>query len=287
MTTPREELEAALASLSDGQLRVLSDLATAMGQTSTPERLELLRLVGGFADAQVRQLRNVALAMNQPIRFTRGDGSTLVVGGFEAEFRARLQAHHGTHTSGMDRLAFESALFAACQQAGFAVAFAPSRTTRFWDLTIQGEQASVKTTQAKKLKRDVIEVSKLSEAAWIQDVRGARDRRLKTLELFKEFSDAVKRWYVLRIFETDPSWEYELLEIPVWIFGAPVQALPVDAFDSDGPRIAVKDPTTEQSLFTLVLDRSDAKITIKHLPIASCTVHGNWMFDKQGASRQP
>lgn len=280
MTTHKDELIAALSTLDDGQLRVLSELATGMGRTPNADRLELLQLVGGFADAQVRQLRNVALAMNRPITFAPGNHSALVVRGFEAEFRARLQAHHGTHTTGMDRLAFESALFAACQQAGFAVASAPSRTTRFWDLSIEGEQASVKSTQAKKLRREVVEISKLSEAAWIQDVRGARERKLKTLELFKVFSDAVKRWYVLRIFETDDSWEYELLEIPVWIFGAPVQALPVEVFDSDGPRIAVKDPATDQSLFTLVLDRSDAKITIKHLPIANCTVHGNWKFEK-------
>lgn len=280
MTTPRDELEAALAGLSDGQVRVLSELARGMGRTSNAERLELLRLVGGFADAQVRQLRNVALAMNRPIAFTPNGQSTLVVGGFEAEFRARLQAHHGTHTSGMDRLAFESALLAACERAGFAVAPAPTRTTRFWDLTIDGDRTSVKTTQAKGLKPDVIEVSKLSEAAWIQDVRNARDRRRKTLELFTDFSEAVKRWYVLRIFETDTAWEYELVEIPVAIFGAPIQALKVDDFDSDGPRIAVKDPATTQTLFRLVLDRSDAKITIQRLPKATCTVHGNWKFDK-------
>jgi len=280
MTTPREELEAALAGLSDGQLRALSELAPAMGRTTSPERLELLRFVGGFDDAQVRQLRNVALAMSRPITFTPGENSKLVVGGFEAEFRARLQAHHGTHTSGMDRLAFESALFAACQQAGFAVAPAPSKTTRFWDLTINGEQTSLKTTQAKGLSRKEIEISKLSEAAWIQDSRLIRDRWHNTLDLFKRFSDAVKRWYLLRIFETKTSWEYELLEIPVWVFDAPVQALTSDVFSSGAHRIAVKDPKTAQPLFTLVLDRSDAKVTIQHVPITSCTVHGNWKFDK-------
>lgn len=280
MKTPREELEAALLALSDGQLRALSELAPAMSQTPSPERIELLRLVASFDEVQVRQLRRVAIAMNRPITFTPGYNSNLVVGGFEAEFRARLQAHHGTHTSGMDRLAFENALLAACQQGGFAVVLAPSRTTRFWDLTINGDQTSVKTTQAKKLKRDEVEVSKLSEAAWIQDVRSARDRWHKTLDLFKDFSNTVKRWVVLRIFETDTSWEYELLEIPVWIFGAPVQALGVEEFAPDGPRIAVKDPLTAKHLFTLALDRSDAKITIKKLPKQNCTVHGNWKFDK-------
>jgi hypothetical protein len=278
--TTQNELEIALANLSADQIRVLSALARGMALASASERLELLELIGGFEEAQVRQLRNVALAMNRPIEFRAEGQSNLVVGGFEAEFRARLQAHHGTHTSGMDRLAFEAALFAACQQGGFVVALAPSRTTRFWDLSIDGEQTSVKTTQAKALKRDTLEISKLSEAAWIQDVRGARERRRKTLELFAEFSNAVKRWFVLRIFETADAWEYELVEIPVWIFGAPVQALEVDAFDSDGPRIMVKDPATGQNLFMLLLDRSDAKITIKRLPKSGCTVHGNWKFTK-------
>ncbi len=59
-----------------------------------------------------------------------------------------------------------------------------------------------------------------------------------------------------------------------------VQALVVGDFDSDGPRISVRDPATRGKLFTLALDRSDAKITIKHLPETSCTVHGTWTFDK-------
>ena len=158
-------------------------------------------------------------------------------------------------------------------------ASAPSRTTRFWDLSIEGDQTSAKTTQAKSLKRDVVEVSKLSEAAWIQDVRSARDRRERTLGLFREFTANVTRWYVLRIFETEAQWEYELLEIPVWMFDAAVQRLKVEDFDSDGPRIAVKD-SRGKDLYTLALDRSDAKITIKHMPKSNCVVHGTWLLDK-------
>lgn len=280
--TPREELETALASLTSEQRRVLIGLATELAHSPSNERVELLTLVTRFSDAQVRQFRNIAVAMTRPLSFTRGpDSSQLIVGGFEPEFRARLQAHHGTHESGMDRLAFESALFAACQYAGFSVELAPSKTTRFWDMRINGEQASAKTTQAQRLKRDVVEISKLSEAAWIQDVRGAKSRKEHALKLFEEFSAAVQRWYLLRIFETDSEWEYELLEIPVWMFGEPIQALSVEAFAPDGPRITVKKQTTNEELFTLVLDRSDAKISIKKLPKANCVVHGTWRLSKK------
>ena len=242
-------------------------------------RKDLLDQVELLGPAEVRQLANMAKVMSRPIKEERNPDSDLVGVEFAAEFRARLLAHHGTHQTGMDRLAFEAALVAASAAEGRQSVLAPSKTTRFWDLAIDGAQVSAKTSGAKAMRLNVVEISKLSEAAWIQDMRSARERRAKTLQLFADFVRAVQRWFFVRIFETGTGFTYELLEIPMWFFDAPVQALGVSEFDSDGPRIQVRDELGEQ-LFLLALDRSDAKITLKGIDKGHCLVHGTWEVSK-------
>jgi hypothetical protein len=248
-------------------------------QARANEREELLELISAFSPAEIRQLTNVARTMSRPIVEERNPQSTLVGDAFAEEFRARLVAHHATHTSGMDRLAFEAALRAASAAEGRTSTPAPSRTTRFWDVNIEGEQVSAKTSSARAMRRQVVEVSKLCEAAWIQDVRSARDRHDRTLQLFRDFSSAVQRWYALRIFETEDEFFYQLLEIPMWIFGEPVQALPVDRFAADGPSVPVTDDDGD-ALFTLKIDRSDGKVTLKGIPIERCVIHATWAVTK-------
>jgi len=249
------------------------------GNDRDEERKELLKFIEGFGAAEIRQLVNIARVMSRPIEEMRSPDSDLVGDGFAAEFRARLLAHHGTHTTGMDRLAFEAALTAAAAQEGHTSTAAPSRTTRFWDVKIDDAQISAKTSAARNMRRDVIEISKLSEAAWIQDMRSARDRHARTLELFRDFVAAVQRWFILRIFETAENFTYELVEIPMSFFDAPVQALSVQEFDSDGPRITVRDPNG-RDLFVLALDRSDSKITLKRINKGNCLVHATWVVPK-------
>lgn len=231
-----------------------------------------------MTDAQARQLENIAAAMTGRIDEALLPGSDVTGLHFAEEFRARLQAHHGTHASAMDRLSFESALSAAFEAEGHTVEPAPSSTTRFWDIRLDGDAVSVKSTAAKNLRPDVIHISKLCEAAWIQDVRSASARRQKTIELFADFVALVRRWFLLRAFQVSTGFRYELIEIPVGIFNL-VAGLPRQAFDSDAPRIDVFDGSGAR-LYQLRLDRSDAKITIALLGKDVCTVHGQWRLFK-------
>jgi hypothetical protein len=243
-------------------------------------RADLLAVIQRMTDSQVGQLTDIANAMMRPMHEQLLPGSDITVPAFAEQFRARLQAHHGTHTTAMDRLSFENALVAALESAGHAVEPAPSATTRFWDLRLDGGRISAKSTAAKDLRYDVIHISKLCEAAWIQDCRSATSRQAKTVELFTDFLGVVRRWFLLRAFTLPGGFRYELVEIPVSIFEN-ILTVPKHLFISDAPRIDVSGNDGAR-LFQLRLDRSDAKITIAQLRREICTIHGEWRLHTNG-----
>ncbi|MFF9621423.1 hypothetical protein [Streptomyces griseosporeus] len=275
----RAELINSITRLEDHQLQIIQEVAAQIhGSTNASDAYGLITQCD---DAQLRQIRNIVDSMLRPVVELINPQSSLVSNSFSAEFKARLQAHHGTHTTPLDRLAFENALAASCAAEGMAVELAPSKTTRFWDLRVDGEQFSAKSTSAKDIKLHELHISKLSEGAWIQDCRSARMRYDGTMTLLEEFLAAVQRWVVLRAFRlksAPTTLVYELVEVPMSIFSA-VTRLKVQEFSSDAPRIDVHD---EQGMaLQLLLDRSDAKVTIKKIPKDRCVVHGTWKLEAQ------
>src|SRR4029077_18475908 len=186
--------------------------------TGDTGRDDLMAVVAELDDEQVARLVDFARVMAQPIDEVLNPDSDVMVPAFATEFRARLQAHHAEHTTKMDRLGFEGAFLAASRAAGFATEAAPTGTTRFYDAKVDGMQGALKTEGPKKMSRDFLHVSKLSEAAWIQDMRSARPRYKRTMEFVDEFLAAVDRFFTLRYYQADPMPHYELVEIPVGHF---------------------------------------------------------------------
>ena len=137
-------------------------------------------------------------------------------------------------------------------------------------------ELSLKSTAAKDVSEHTAHISKLTEAAWIQDVRTPRARRKHTLELFRDYRSAVDAIIQLRAFRRPneiPS-RYQLIEIPSKIF-ASLEKAPESAFAADGPVIdcAYKgSPSAAQ----VAIDRSDAKITIRRIQLSVCTIHAEW-----------
>lgn len=272
----REELIQNIDRLDDHQTHLLQQVVAHIGGSIDTQ--DAYGLIAQCTEAQLRQIRNIVKSMLRPITEIINPDSNLIGDAFSAEFKARLQAHHGTHATALDRLAFENALAASCMAEGMTVEMAPSRTTRFWDLRVNGAQFSAKSTNASNIKPYELHISKLSEAAWIQDCRSARMRYERTMALFGEFLEAVQRWIVLRAYtlKNDPAQIYELVEIPMSLF-ATVEDLSVQDFTSDAPRVDVRD---EHGLaLQLCLDRSDSKITIKKVPKDRCIVHGTWKLE--------
>lgn len=192
---------------------------------------------------------------------------------FESEFRSKLLTHHCFMGSPLFQESFDSAFIAACSHAGHKVNEALDGQ-RFWDVTVDGRRISLKSSKAKDLREDTLHISKLTEAAWIQDCRTATKRREHTRRLFKEYCDEVDAILQLRYFQA--LRRYELVEIPVCIFS---QIMDVGRrhFAADGPTINIpigKSPPD----FTLKLDRSDAKVTITKINKQLCVIHGVWQL---------
>lgn len=259
----------------------MEKLAADLSADDAGARADLFAVVHRLDDTQVTKLLEVARVMAEPIEETINANSEMLLPAFVAEFRARLQAHHATHTTPMDRLGFENAFLSASRASGFETAEAPSRTTRFYDATIGAEKFALKTEGAKSMKPNRLHISKLSEAAWIQDMRSARKRYDKSMEFIDDFLAAVDRIFVLRYYRASLRPHYELVEIPVRLFEQ-TKELTVSDFDSDAPRIMISDD--EGDLMEFRLDRSDSKITIGKIEKSRCIVHGEWRLAQTGES---
>lgn len=198
-----------------------------------------------------------------------------------------ISVHHGTTTEPLGTETFEIGFRNACETLEWELSPPGSTTQRFLDLTVtandgQVRKLSLKSTKAKGLRETTMHISKLTEAAWIQDMRSATQRRARTLDLFREYRTAVDAIMMLRAFRTPGHAfpiRYQLVEVPSEIFASLEQA-PVAAFNADGPTVDCSYEGNPRAA-RVSLDRSDAKVTIKDISLSACTVHGTWEVDAE------
>lgn len=202
-------------------------------------------------------------------------------------FGLALSAHHGTTAEPLGLKGFEAVFRNACEALDWKVDPPGAATQRFVDVALTSgddvrRRLSLKSTAAQKLSERLAHISKLTEAAWIQDVRGARTRRDKTLELFRDYRGAVDAILLLRAFREaqDIPSRYQLLEIPTAVFDG-LHALPEAEFAADGPVLDCV-YSGYQPAARVALDRSDAKITVRSIEIGACTVHAEWDLSPVG-----
>ncbi|MGO9531211.1 MAG: hypothetical protein ACLP3B_08510 [Syntrophobacteraceae bacterium] len=224
-------------------------------------------------EAEERRLREFITALRTDCVARMNSESIFNAESFESEFRSKLLTHHCFMGSPLFQESFDSAFIAACSYAGHQIELAPVGQ-RFWDVRIGGRRISLKSSKAKSLRSETLHISKLTEAAWIQDCRTAAKRCEETHRLFREYCGEVDVIVQLRYFQLQHL--YELVEIPVTLFS---QVLNVGKalFSADGPTINIpigKVPCD----FTLKLDRSDAKVTIANINKGLCMVHGTWQL---------
>lgn len=223
-------------------------------------------------ETERRYLDELLVAMRSPCVQTLSPGGLSEK--FAREFRATLLIHHYFLKAPLATSSFEAAYVRAAQAAGHKVEVAPDGG-RFWDVRVDGLKVSLKSTGAAGLKDHTLHVSKLCEAAWIQDMRGAAQREERTKALFEEYTNAVDGIVQLRFFRKRAF--YELVRIPSAILRQ-VAEVPRSEFAPDGPTIGIpvgKNPPD----FTLKLDRSDAKITLANINKDVCEVLGSWQLD--------
>jgi hypothetical protein len=223
--------------------------------------------------AEERRLKEFVSALRTNCKVEMNPKSPFNSDAFESEFRSKLLTQHCFMGSPLFQESFDSAFIAACSHAGHKVEEAADGQ-RFWDLIVDGRRISLKSSKAKSLHEDTLHISKLTEAAWIQDCRTATKRREHTRRLFKEYCAEVDAIVQLRYFQS--LHRYKLVEIPVSFFSQ-IMDVGREHFAADGPTINIpigKNPSD----FTLKLDRSDAKVTIAKIDKHLCLVHGVWQL---------
>lgn len=250
------------------------------------QRKRILAALRGLNDVRADILASMAEVIATPLTPTVNPGSWLLTPTWVETFTTLLQVHHGYSSDAMSGSAFENAFVAACRSTGWSVAHNESRTQRFVDATLKWQRKvgprpaepypktiSLKTSSAKAMSRKTIHISKLTEGAFIQDMRTDSSRRPRILALFTAYSAATDAIFILRGFRFDDRIEYELAEIPTAMF-AQISSLPLRAFTAgtiDVPQGQMKPD------FRVRVDKSDAKFTLTGVNIELCTIHADWI----------
>jgi len=226
-----------------------------------------------LSPAENRRLLELLSALRTDIGVWINPDSRWMTPAFAEEFTSRLLCQHVFLGSPLKQQGFDAAFMASAKTAGYRIEPA-NDGQRFWDLCMNGKHISLKTTEAKGMRDETLHISKLTEAAWIQDCRNAKARQDRTIGLFETYRSEVHSIFQFRYFKNHCF--YELVEIPVELF-EPILHLPRTCFMADGPSINIPIGQSPPD-FTLKLDRSDAKITIANILKSRCILHGTWKF---------
>ena len=247
------------------------------------DREDLKAKIDGLSETAATFVARIVDSLSSPPSATTREPKTWISGRPEwvEYFGLALSVHHGTTIDPLGLTGFEATFSNACESVGWNVERVESTTHRFSDLTVADNEGgsrrlSLKSTAAQRLSEKTVHISKLTEAAWIQDVRSSRQRRSRTLELFQEYRNAVDAIVMLRAFRQRnkiPE-RYQLVEIPSTIFQS-LQDSTMSEFDSDAPVISCSF-RGHQDVARVALDRSDAKITVRRISLDVCSVHAEW-----------
>ena len=234
-----------------------------------------------LSPAKIRFVANVVDSLSNPPRSSIRKPGTWITSSLDwiEYFGLAISVHHGTTTEPLGLTAFETVFRNACKSVQWKMDPPGSSTRRFVDLVVQAgndpRRLSLKSTSAQNLSKTRAHISKLTEAAWIQDARTPKKRQRWTLNLFQEYQQAVDAIVMLRAFRKKcevPNC-YQLIEIPTSIFDS-IQQLSVEAFQRDAPIIDCR--MRGKTVARVAIDRSDAKITVRSILLSACTVHAEW-----------
>ncbi len=169
-----------------------------------PEPRKALRgKIDELNNQEVEVVDDFVSALLTPVDERLLDDSWLATTTWSEAFLARLRAHHALSQEPLSTTQFEAAFNAACTAAGWTVTPAVGATNRFYDTTIVKDAnrrcLSLKASSAKAMSRTSIHISKLTEAAWIQDTRRQADRRTHLVELFREYADVTDAIVILAL----------------------------------------------------------------------------------------
>ena len=242
---------------------------------------ELKARLDRLSPIKVEFVRRMVDSLSQPPRAAIGEKTWITASPEWIEyFGLALSVHHGATPEPLALTAFETAFRNACGYMQWPMDEPGSLTRRFVDVTVEaaGEarKLSLKSTAARNLSETTAHISKLTEAAWIQDARTPTARRNAMRDLFRQYREAVSAIVMLRAFRGDagsPPQRYQLVEIPVRLFDS-IQESSLRDFERDAPVITCR--LDGRPVAHVAVDRSDAKITVRRIQLSACVIHAEW-----------
>jgi len=238
-------------------------------------------------DGQLGLVAMIVDTFSQPMDAWHNKYSDVVDAAMLEAFGDFLKLHHSLSSAYLDKTRFETALERILNQLGRRAKRPTSQTNRGHDITIDGEKWSLKTQGDKKIKEDMLFISKYMELGggnWgsndIADIDGLRNQFLRHL-------DGYDRIFQLRYFHRHAtnrteSHKYELVEIPKTLMSeARIGTLTWAKRSKTTPRCAYCDVTESngETKYRLYFDGGgERKLQIKNLHKSHCVVHASWEF---------
>lgn len=243
---------------------------------------ELVSKVGHLSEQQRVLIGEMVRALQQPVEKTISDTTDILSDAFEENFCNRLLLNHAISTDVLNKKTFEYAFQGASIAAGRNATLTASSVEAGADITVDGIKYSLKTEAAKSIRRDLLHISKLMEARWIRDCQTGEDYCRYVNERLLQHFKHYQRVLCLRVFRLTHAVEYEIIEIPLSVFMAVEQLLPSNfsARRTSGSSNAVVS-INGKPFFTLSLDGSVEKITVRNLRREACIFHGSWKIPTQ------
>ncbi len=174
---------------------------------------ELRAKLGTFSPRQLEFVATVVESLSNPPQANILQHHTWLTSSasWMEYFGLALSVHHGATTEPLGTTAFETVFRNACRAADWSVESPASATRRFVDVVIRRTDASpqclsLKSTAAQKLSERTAHISKLTEAAWVQDGRKPSDRRASMRELFQNYQEKVDAIVMLRGLRFATNW---------------------------------------------------------------------------------
>ena len=256
----------------------------------------------GLTPNQLRWINKIAIAFHQSFQYSRNPISALVNDVFVTHFGDFLRVSHCLSSQPVSKDKFEYAMEEVYRSIGYQA----DRSTNCLpgqDITVNGENWSLKTQADRSIREDKIHISKfmeLGKGAW-----STEDDFRVLLGLYLKHLERYERIFTLRYIRTRKSrarrrkieaetssalnapvfkHRYELVEIPKSLFllaaDRPVRIMVKTRQINHPPAYVDVEDGTGDLMYCLYFDGgSERKLQVKKLRKDLCIVHATWRFD--------
>lgn len=239
----------------------------------------LVKAAQSLDEAQIELLGEMAEAFRWDVSTWYNPNSDLVHNGFGESLLNRLRLHHATSEEKFNKTSFEFAFKAAARFAGRNALKTTSSTFQGADVVVDGVRWSLKTEGAANMSTSAITISKFSEARWIRDCTNEVDFAWETAARIGKHLSEYDRVITLRgrYVNNNQAVLYDLVEIPHEMLQS-ATTLDAAAFS---PRTSAGSSTAQvfwrnHHAFTVVLDGSVEKVTLRNIQVSQCLSHARW-----------